>query len=267
MNLRAGGDVRRDGKRAETKQGEGVAGSRGGDDAVAMGGGFGCRRRGFLLVGGDGGQGRFDAGGVQGGQVEEGERFLGVALGEEVAELAAGGLDVGEQVIGEQVAVADQEEVGFGEAALGCARVGEVGGAAFLRAVRGVSRDFVEGAGEFAQVAVEEGRQQGVEVGEVSPEGAGGHTQGLGQAGGRHGVDAVSGHEALGDGEDAGVLLLLTDGEVGRVALEAFGVGAEDSGWGLHGGRKLFLPSKACQELIFLVCGFWASCAENERKR
>jgi hypothetical protein len=30
-------------------------------------------------------------------------------------------------------------------------------------------------------------------------------------------------------------LLLLSVGEFGRVALEVFGVGAEDSVWGLHG--------------------------------
>jgi len=107
-----------------------------------------------------------------------------------------------------------------------------------------------QGVGDFPLVAADEGRQQDVEIGKMSSQRGGAHAQGLGEAGGGHGVDAVSGHEALGNGEDAGVLLLLTLREVGGVALEVFGVGAEDSVWGSHGGTDIVLGKFGCQGLF-----------------
>lgn len=47
-------------------------------------------------------------------------------------------------------------------------------------------------------------------------------------------MDASSGHDAFGKGQDAVVLLLLTRREGGRFALEVLGVGAENSVWGSH---------------------------------
>ena len=132
------------------------------------------------------------------------------------------------------------------------ARVGEVGGAHFLRAVGGVVRDFSDGVGEFAQVAAQQVGQQGIEIGKMSSHGAGAHAQGLRETREGHGVDAAAGQDGLRDRQDAGELFRLTRGEVGRVALELFGVGAEDSVWGAHGGRTVVLGKFGCQALFFL---------------
>ena len=106
-------EVGQHGKRAETQQGQRVAGGPGrggGAWAVAADGGglFRRRRGGFGLSGGSGGdagEGGFDARGVEGARVEQVERCLRVAVGKGVAEIAAGGLDVREQVFREKGAV------------------------------------------------------------------------------------------------------------------------------------------------------------------
>src|SRR5580698_1991879 len=96
-------------------------------------------------------------------------------------------------------------------------------------------------------MTADEGGQEGIEVGEVSSHGGVAHLQGYGEARERHRVDAAAGHDALGEGEDAGVLLQLTVGELGRVALEVLCVGAEDSVWGSHGEATVVLGKLACQ--------------------
>ena len=76
----------------------------------------GGRLGGLGLGGGDDGDEFFDAGGAEEATVEQVEGFVGVAVGEDVAEVVADCLDVGEEFRREEVAVADQEEVGFGVA-------------------------------------------------------------------------------------------------------------------------------------------------------
>jgi hypothetical protein len=99
---------------------------------------WGCRGDGWLgwfgfgLGGGEDGDEFFDAGGAEVATVEQVEGFLGVAVGEDVAEVVADEVDAGEEFCREEVAVADQEEVGLGVAAEDGAGVGEVGGAHFL---------------------------------------------------------------------------------------------------------------------------------------
>ena len=62
-------------------------------------------------------EGFLDGFGVPVGGVEDVEGAAGQGAGEEVADRVAVGLDGGEEIVGEEMAVPDQEDVGLGEAA------------------------------------------------------------------------------------------------------------------------------------------------------
>ena len=194
-------------------------------------GGFG---RAFAL--GDGGQGGFDVRGGEFGHVQQGERGFGVLAGEDVADGEAVGFQRAAFVLGQEMAVTDQEEMRLGRGAEAGARDGEVGGAAGLGAVRRVRGDFGQRAHDGLEVAVEDLREQIVQVREEAADGVRGHAHGDGEIGEADGGAAVVCHEVLRGIEDGDAPFLLLEGEVwAAVAGDVIALGAEDAGWGVHG--------------------------------
>ena len=96
--------------------------------------GGGCRVRGA------GGEDGVYIGQVDGGRVKPGENGVGVLGGEQRGEIGADCFDALEIGLGEEVAVADQEEVSLGEAAEDGSGVCEVGAAAGGVLVVGAAR-------------------------------------------------------------------------------------------------------------------------------
>lgn len=125
--------------------------------------------------------------------------------------------------------------MGFGEAAVGGAGGGEVGGAHLPRAVGGGDGDVADGVGQAAQVAAQDFREQHVQVAEIVAQGGTDHAQGERHGGEADGVAAVHRHDGLRDGEDAFFASELAGGELGALVM-AVGGGAEDAGWCAHGG-------------------------------
>ena len=98
-------------------------------------------------------------------------------------------------------------------------------------------RDIADGVGQAAEVAVQDFRQQLVEVAEMVAQGGADHAEGERHAGEGDFVAAGFGHDGLRDGEDAFLALDLAGGWLGAL-VAAFGDGAEDAGW-FHDGADV----------------------------
>jgi len=182
-----------------------------------------------------GGEHGVDARKGDGGCVQQDEGFAEVGAGKGFADGIAGFLDVGKQVIGQEMAVTDQQEMGFGEAAGLGAGEGNVGLPPFLAVIRIAGGDFVQASREGGEVAVKDFAEQGIEIDEVVAQGGGGDSQRGGEIGLGDGVPAMAGHQGLAGDDDAFVTLALAGSAEMRAALEGIGFGAKDSWVYVHG--------------------------------
>ena len=185
----------------------------------------------------EGGDHRFDVAQGDGGLVQQQEGFAAVGAGEGVADGVAGVLDLGEEIVGEEMAVPDQQEMGFGEAAEAGAGEGGVGLPLSAVVIRRIGGDLGQRAGQGGEVAGEDFAEQGMQIDEVAAQRGGGDAQGGGEVGKGDGMAAVAGHERPADGEDAFVPLPLPFGAEVGAAFEGVGLGAEDAGVDVHGAH------------------------------
>ena len=178
-----------------------------------------------------------DAERVEAGGVEQGEDDIRVQFaGEDDAVLVVGLVDCGVVFVAEEGGVAHQEEMGFGEAAVGAAGGGEVGGAAFRHGVGVGLVDRAEGAVDGLVVLVDDFHEQGVEVGEVEADGGGGDVHGDGEVADAQVAQAVQRQEVPAGGENPGAAFELFGGEPVWFVLEVFDLAAEEVGRNFHNG-------------------------------
>ncbi len=192
-----------------------------------------CWRLGSCRSGGrgreGGGEARLDAGGVDIGQVEQGEGLLDHVVGEEFADAVAREFDAVALVGRQGVAIADQQQVRLGEAAERGTGVGKVGGAAFAVAIRVVGVDAAEFGREGAQVQADDLSEQGRQVDKMEGKGGCRHAERLGEAGEGDVFQALIGDEVFGDVEDRLLAHTLPLGEGEVCGVSFLGLGAENS--------------------------------------
>jgi hypothetical protein len=180
-----------------------------------------------------------------------------MVAGEHVAELEPQVLDRLEKVTRQAVAFPQQQQVALRGSAVRRAAGGQVSAAAGGPGGVPLADRFTDGRGQRGQMAVENFRQQRVQVREVAAHGGRGHAQGQRKVSHGDAGPAEPGKQRNAGGDNPLLLLPLLVREPVAGARQIVGMGAEEAGRDDVHGRRVGNIAKARQHVFFVSLAAW----------